>query len=151
VCVFTFFLLLRCLGLLLSPKVPSTLDLVAKYGPEAAAGGVWAGLLDNANTGGENVHRGAVRSSQSSRVLSAFCPVPIVCVRALISSRFSISKIKSIVFFNSAATNMQVLGAALGGLAGASALPAPMTEGLKNRAAIASEIDAFVAVVLGKI
>lgn len=42
----------------LSSSLPSTLDMVAKYA--SSSGGVWEGLLANANVGGENVHRGSI-------------------------------------------------------------------------------------------
>jgi hypothetical protein len=44
---------------------------------------------------------------------------------------------------------LQILGAGLGALSGAAALPPGMIGGLKNRAEIAAEIDAFVAAVFG--
>eukprot|EP00542_Grammatophora_oceanica_P021147 CAMPEP_0194034656 /NCGR_PEP_ID=MMETSP0009_2-20130614/7087_1 /TAXON_ID=210454 /ORGANISM="Grammatophora oceanica, Strain CCMP 410" /LENGTH=361 /DNA_ID=CAMNT_0038675679 /DNA_START=126 /DNA_END=1211 /DNA_ORIENTATION=+ len=41
----------------LEQSFPPTLDSLAKYVPE---GGLWKGLLANANVGGENVHRGSL-------------------------------------------------------------------------------------------
>lgn len=56
----------------LGDSLPSALDMLAKYAPGAtASGGVWRALLANANTGGENVHRGAVLGAALGAVAGA--------------------------------------------------------------------------------
>ncbi len=44
----------------LSQSLPGLVDVVAKYGTLPTKDRVWQGLVANANTGGENVHRGSV-------------------------------------------------------------------------------------------
>ena len=42
----------------LSQSLPPTLDMISKYTQSGAD--IWTALINNANIGGENVHRGAV-------------------------------------------------------------------------------------------
>lgn len=58
----------------LGQNLPGTLDFVAKFGPAAVtepAAALRAGLLSNANTGGENVHRGAILGAALGAVTGA--------------------------------------------------------------------------------